>query len=144
MPTRPARLLVQVTCLLLAAAAPAGLSFALRPELQAAWRGERPVEEGAVTKAEVAVWSEAPLWVDARPAADFHAGTILDAVHLYEGSWDEGFANLLAAWQGQPIVVFCSDQGCGSSKQVARRLRDDLGFADIYFLSGGWETWNQP
>ena len=38
------------------------------------------------------------------------------------------------------VVVYCGDENCGTSQQIARRIRD-LGMgADVHVLHGGWRT----
>lgn len=84
---------------------------------------------------------EQALWVDARTDADFSAAYFAGAISLNEEAWEEGFLSLLEVWSpGSPIVVYCSSASCLRSHQVARRLRDELDFLEIYALTGGWDA----
>ena len=38
------------------------------------------------------------------------------------------------------FVVYCSDDDCGSSEQLAYELQD-LGFMNIFVFKGGWKEW---
>lgn len=82
-----------------------------------------------------------PLWIDARTEEDFARGSVPGAVWLGLESWEEGFANALDRWTPErPIVVFCSTQACLRSREVAERLRAELGVEEVYALEGGWEA----
>lgn len=84
-------------------------------------------------------WQHA-VWLDARPIAEFSAGTFADAIWFSYENYDAGFEALLSQWDGfAPIVVFCGDAACGISRQVAERLRVDLGTDEVYWLENGWQ-----
>ena len=40
-----------------------------------------------------------------------------------------------------PFVVYCSDDDCGSSEELAYQLQSE-GFMNIYVFKGGWKEWN--
>lgn len=40
------------------------------------------------------------------------------------------------------FVVYCSDDDCGSSEELAFEL-EDLGFTNILVFSGGWKSWTE-
>ncbi len=40
-----------------------------------------------------------------------------------------------------PFVVYCSDDDCGSSEELAFQLQSE-GFMNIYVFKGGWKEWN--
>jgi len=49
---------------------------------------------------------------------------------------------MLAAWSPQKrVVVYCASESCGSSREVARRLRNDAQLKNVFVLEGGWEAW---
>ena len=85
------------------------------------------------------------IWVDARKEADYEAGHIPGAILLNEDDWDNGLIRLMEQWLGnpRPIIIYCSDAGCGTSKRVAERLRRDLPDTEIYSLKGGWNAWQK-
>ena len=39
-----------------------------------------------------------------------------------------------------PFVVYCSDDDCGSSEELAFSLQEQ-GFSNIYLFKGGWKQW---
>jgi len=116
---------------------PAGGAFLLHwqmgklPQLQ--------VHLPEVQVAEARKWKNA-LWVDARSREDYEETHSLGAIWLNEGDWQEGLPAVLDAWRpGRRVVVYCSTQSCQASQAVARRLREETGWKEIFVLKGGWE-----
>lgn len=129
----------QIGVILLLAAAPTGLAIVFHPEM--ADRSRAGLEAGAVRVAEVDGWNRDVLWIDARPAAEFARGSIPGAIPFDEANFEPSLGAALAAWQpGRAVVVYCGSTGCGTSKQLAARMRE-AGFEDVYYLHGGWEAW---
>ena len=82
------------------------------------------------------------LWIDARREADYAQAHIPEALPLNEDSWNELLPAVLAAWQpGRRVIVYCGSPQCQASREVAERLRDEVGLADVFVLKGGWESW---
>lgn len=82
------------------------------------------------------------LWLDARPEADFQKDHIPGAMLLNEDDWDNLLPPVLDTWRkGKIIVVYCSSLQCQSSREVAKRLRENAKLPDVYVLKGGWESW---
>jgi rhodanese-related sulfurtransferase len=106
----------------------------------APWRAVEWMGEGEIS-VETARAREV-LWVDARSAAEYAAGHVPGAVHLNEENWGTGVMELMLVWLEDPrmMVVYCAEAGCGSSKQLAMRLREAVTEAEIYWLKGGWEA----
>ena len=50
------------------------------------------------------------------------------------------FENLIAFDAG--FVVYCSDDDCGSSEELAISLQEK-GFANIFLFKGGWKLWTE-
>jgi len=124
-----------VAWLLFAALVPAGLSVWLHPH-RPTW-----TREGEVKLATVAGWSDV-LWVDARSAAAYAQEHIPGALKLSPGTWEADVEAVVAAWApGRHVVVYCDGYGCQASREVARRLRAELGFDAVYVLAGGWDAW---
>lgn len=86
----------------------------------------------------------AVLWVDARPRAEWlHSGV--------EGSvlWNLDPAEDMQAFEAEVavrmmetprVIVYCGDESCGVSRQVAKQIRD-LGLgAEVSVLFGGWRS----
>ena len=106
------------------------------------WR-ERPTGE-EVTVAQAKQWGKAVMWIDARPETEFAAGHIPGASLLNTEEWDRLLPELLGTWNpGRKLVVYCSKQTCGASREVARRLRDEAGLQGVFVLTGGWEAWQE-
>ena len=82
------------------------------------------------------------LWIDARREADYAQSHIPGALPLNEDNWDERLPAVLSAWQpGRRVVVYCGSRQCQASREVAGRLRDETGLADVLVLRGGWVSW---
>jgi hypothetical protein len=41
-----------------------------------------------------------------------------------------------------PFIIYCSDDDCGSSEDLAYELQD-FGFTNILVFSGGWKLWTE-
>ena len=85
------------------------------------------------------------IWVDARDESDFAEGHAPDAVFYDEADSGNSMANILERWLIDPrvIIVYCADEGCGTSKKVAEKLRANIADAEIYSLKGGWSAWSE-
>ena len=130
----------QAAVLAIAAFLPAiGEAVYLRQQIS--WQS--PVADGdSATIAQTQAWGTNVLWVDARPAEDFQREHIPRAVSLNEDRWDESLPAFLETWSpDKRVVVYCSSEGCGASREVARRLRDEAGLKNVFVLTGGWESW---
>lgn len=84
------------------------------------------------------------IWVDARPQPEFDSGHIPGAILLNAEQWDALLPAFLNAWKpGEKVIVYCSKQSCGASREVARRLREEANLSNVFVLKGGWEAWQQ-
>jgi len=84
------------------------------------------------------------LWIDARSDAEFARDHIPEALALDPARWETGIRAVLRAWQpGTRVIVYCRAAGCGTSRNVADRLRRDYGLTDVWVLRGGWEAWQE-
>ena len=82
------------------------------------------------------------MWLDARPDGDFEREHVPGAIQLNEDRWNELLPQMLQAWSPEKkIIVYCSSQACGASREVARRLRNEAGLTNVFVLEGGWEAW---
>ncbi len=129
----------QSLVLLLLALVPAliaGLAHPRRPSCAP------PGDVTEVAWPEVAGWAVAPFIIDARHAADYARACIPGALPLEESRWEEQLPRIVDQWPPDaPILVYCNDEGCGTSRDVARRLKNEFGLARIYVLKGGWRAW---
>jgi rhodanese-related sulfurtransferase len=97
-----------------------------------------------VTIAQARSWSGDAIWVDARPQEEFEREHVPGALLLNEDRWNELFPHVLAVWAPEKrVVVYCSTDGCGSSREIAHRLRKEAGLTNVLVLEGGWEAWKK-
>jgi rhodanese-related sulfurtransferase len=95
-----------------------------------------------VTVAQARSWGDNAIWIDARPAEEFEQKHVPGAVSLNEDRWNELLPQVLTAWSPEKrVVVYCSSESCGASREVARRLREEAGLKNVFVLEGGWEAW---
>jgi rhodanese-related sulfurtransferase len=80
------------------------------------------------------------LWVDARGSAAFSASHLPGAVSIPMDGDEPDLAPLLAQWSpARLVVVYCSSDACDASRELAQRLRLDLGTQRVRYLIGGWD-----
>ena len=93
-------------------------------------------------------WKNDCIWVDARRRADWEKDGILGSILLTTAD-GENFDQLLEdafpllAEKQKRVVVYCSDLGCGTSKEIAKRLRDYQLVPEVRALHGGWKALDQ-
>jgi rhodanese-related sulfurtransferase len=106
------------------------------------WR--QPPAGNEVTVADTRQWGGSVMWIDARPADEFNLGHIPEALPLNTDEWDKLLPEVLNKWSpDRKLVVYCSKQTCGASREVARRLKDEAGLKNVFVLTGGWESWQE-
>jgi len=84
------------------------------------------------------------VWVDARPRKDWEKNGVkgsmlwnLDPAEDMQEFEAEAAVRIAAIPR---VIVYCSDENCGVSRQVAERIRKmDLG-AEVSVLRGGWRA----
>jgi rhodanese-related sulfurtransferase len=117
----------------------AGQALYLRDAVS--WRSPILASE-MVTLADARGWGSNAIWIDARPEEEFAHEHVPGAMLLNEDRWNELLPQMLAAWSPEKrVVVYCSSESCGSSREVARRLRNDAQLKNVFVLEGGWEAW---
>ncbi len=105
------------------------------------WRAPVAASD-AVTLAQAKGWGDHALWLDARPDEEFAQEHVPGAMPLNEDRWSELLPRVLETWTpDRRIVVYCSSQACGASREVSRRLRTEGGLKNVFVLEGGWEAW---
>jgi len=81
------------------------------------------------------------LFVDARAEEYLPDGMIPGAIANDDvGILSEQIEFLVGYEKG--FVVYCSDDDCGSSEELAYELQD-LGFMNIFVFKGGWKSWTE-
>lgn len=109
-----------------------------------------PCDPAAIPAGEVCLttvtgeWGGEVLWLDARSRAEWQRdglpGALLVTTHASE-NFDElvaGALEQLAA--AKRVVIYCSDTGCGTSHEVAKRLREFGIGPEYHVLYGGWRA----
>ena len=98
--------------------------------------------------AQAQVWGENVLWIDARPEDHFEREHVPGALLLNEDRWNELLPQVLGTWSPEKrVIVYCDTDGCGASREVAHRLREEAGLKDnegknsVFVLKGGWKAW---
>ena len=96
----------------------------------------------AVTLAQAkSLFDKGVLFVDARGDEYFADGHIRNA-------WNSGFFMELMfkldslQSRDDGVVLYCSDDDCGSSKELANDLYNE-GFTKLFVFKGGWLEWNE-
>jgi len=81
------------------------------------------------------------LFVDARAEEYYFEG------HIPNSICNDDFDSLILQVEdmikySDGFVVYCSDDDCGSSEDLAYQLQDQ-GFTNIYLFKGGWKQWTE-
>ena len=86
-----------------------------------------------------------PIWIDARSIREHENNRIPDSIHFDESDWSTGLFALMETWleRPRPIVIYCGSETCGTSKRIAKRLRESMTDAEIYSLKGAWTAWQK-
>jgi len=135
------RPLLRQSLVLLGLAILPGLGQAVYYRDKVSWQTPIAASE-MVTVTQARGWSDGAIWVDARPQDDFEREHVPGALLLNEDRWNELLPAMLAAWTpAKRVVVYCSAEGCGASREVAHRLRKEAGLTNVFVLEGGWEAW---
>ena len=93
------------------------------------WQRISPVDAAAL------IAERAPVLLDVRDPGSYAAAHIPGAVFLDNQSVQEFLAS---ADKSVPVLVYCYH---GNSSQGASAWLSEKGFAEVYSLDGGFETW---
>lgn len=84
------------------------------------------------------------LWVDARQRKDWEKSGVPGSVlwNLDPGEDMQAFETEVAMriMETPRVIVYCGDENCGLSRQVAERIRGLQLGADVSVLHGGWRA----
>src|SRR5262244_1050108 len=70
-----------------------------------------------VSVEEAREWTDAAIWVDARPDDEFASDHVPGAISLNEDRWNELLPQFLTIWSpGKKVVVYCSSLSCNASR----------------------------
>ncbi len=82
------------------------------------------------------------VFIDARFPEDYEMGHIKGALLLPFEEYDDYIDEIRSEVpKDAPIVTYCSEEDCDASLYLARILREDEGYKEIYTLYGGYEKW---
>jgi len=133
--------LVRQALVLVALALVPALGQAIYFRDKVSWESSVPPSE-IVTVTQARAWQKNAIWVDARPDDEFARDHVPGALSLNEDRWHELLPQFLAVWSPEKkVVVYCSSKSCNASREVARRLRKEAQFPNVFVLQGGWEAW---
>jgi rhodanese-related sulfurtransferase len=95
-----------------------------------------------------AEWSEGSfVWIDARSEEEWRRDGLPGSVHLTTAGGANFDEQLLAAGERliavRRAVVYCGSSGCGTSKEVAKRIVDYGLLPEARALHGGWDALRQ-
>ena len=79
-------------------------------------------------------------FIDARDSISFNEGHINNAIPQTPYNEMIDRIIIMQGFNG-PIVVYCDDEECGQSEDLAYQLQT-AGFSKIYVFSGGWNQWS--
>ena len=87
------------------------------------------------------LFSDSILFIDARAEEYYFEG------HIPNSICSDNFDSLIIQVEDKitysdGFVVYCSDDDCGSSEDLAYQLQDQ-GFTNIYLFKGGWKQWTE-
>ena len=136
----------QLGIIILLSIGSAFLIYNVHPKSPALYLVAGQLRPDEVTLSKVLEWSKGDgvVWIDARKGADYQEGHVEGAFLLNEQ--EDFFALLEPIWSkiqnlsDLPFVVYCGSDACAASRKVADRLRDSVGIAEVYILSGGDEA----
>ncbi len=81
------------------------------------------------------------IWVDARGQDAYQSGHYPGAIRLSEDDWDAGLSRILSSWDfEQPLIVYCDGGDCASSREFAKRLREEVDTEAVFWLQDGWQV----
>lgn len=93
-------------------------------------------------------WQNDCIWVDARRRSDWEKNGVPGSLLLTTADGEDFNLLLEAAFptlaeKQKRVVVYCSDIGCGTSREIARRIRDYQLVPEVRALHGGWMALSQ-
>jgi rhodanese-related sulfurtransferase len=119
---------------------PAALNAWLNP-MAPPWNAMQ-LAEGEITLQHLLDWEDDYILVDARASENYATGHMPQAINVSGSEFDTQMMPLLDQWTPErPVVVYCDSRQCGSSAEIAARLRQDFQMDKVFVLKGGWESW---
>jgi len=83
------------------------------------------------------------IFADSRHAADFEAGHIQGAVHLYTADQEIWLPEFLATTDPTAVIIaYCDGENCHLAPALAELLFFN-GFDNVSYLKNGWTHWSE-
>ena len=82
------------------------------------------------------------LFIDARPAKKYMAGTIPSSLNIPDTAYDKYVGQLKDVAKNKEILVYCGGWKCGKSPKVANMLKKD-GFTNVKLYQAGEPEWKK-
>lgn len=80
--------------------------------------------------------------IDARPAREFEAGHIGNAINIYTPEFEQSIGRIIGIPRDKPIIAYCGGGACELSHELAENLVK-MGFTRVFVYVGGWNEWKQ-
>ncbi len=80
--------------------------------------------------------------IDARPAREFEAGHIGNAINIYTPEFEQNIGRIIGIPRDKPIIAYCGGGACELSHELAENLVK-MGFTRVFVYVGGWNEWKQ-
>lgn len=80
--------------------------------------------------------------IDARPAREFEAGRIGNAINIYTPEFEQNIGRIIGIPRDKPIIAYCGGGACELSHELADNLIK-MGFTRVFVYVGGWNEWKQ-
>ena len=136
--------LAQVAALILVSASAASITWLIKgPAVEALVERCDPalLKDDEICLADVA---GNVLWVDARPRAEWEKnglkGSILWNFDPKEDQQTFEAQAAMKAYEAELVVVYCGSEACGTSRQIADRIRKLKLGPSVKVLHGGWDA----
>ena len=84
--------------------------------------------------------TNAPVLVDVRTPAEFHAGHIAGALNVAHDAIDENWRKTVRADPDDDVILYC---GTGRRAGMAQQTLESMGWYHTRVLSGGIEAWTK-
>lgn len=135
---------VQAACVVAIALAAAGATWLVKGPPERAFQCDPALLKPDEVCLESIPADAAVVWVDARSRADWMEsgldGSVLWNLDPAEDMQEFEMQAAMKIAENPRVVVYCGDENCGVSRQVAERIRAlDLG-AEVSVLHGGWRA----
>lgn len=80
--------------------------------------------------------------IDARPAREFEAGHIGNAINIYTPEFEQNIGRIIGIPRDKSIIAYCGGGACELSHELADNLIK-MGFTRVFVYVGGWNEWKQ-